>query len=108
MDPGRAQQMLADERSRIEATLRGLSAGEPEEQDTVDPGDSADDVLEAEIEEGLQAQLQEQLEAIERAERRIAEGTYGMSVESGNPIPDGRLEAVPWAERTVDEEEASR
>ncbi|MDQ6816866.1 MAG: TraR/DksA C4-type zinc finger protein [Actinomycetota bacterium] len=26
-------------------------------------------------------------------------------MESGKPIPDGRLEAVPTAERTVDEQE---
>jgi DnaK suppressor protein len=48
--------------------------------------------------------LQQELGAIERAERRIAEGTYGVSVESGEPIPDGRLEAVPWAERTAAEQ----
>ena len=39
-----------------------------------------------------------------RAEARIAEGTYGRSVESGLPIPDERLEAEPLAERTVEEQ----
>jgi RNA polymerase-binding transcription factor DksA len=28
-----------------------------------------------------------------------------LSIESGKPIPDQRLEAIPWAERTVDEDE---
>lgn len=42
---------------------------------------------------------------MERAEARLAEGTYGLSVESGEPIPDGRLEARPTAERTVEEQE---
>jgi DnaK suppressor protein len=41
---------------------------------------------------------------VDRAEARLAAGTYGLSVESGTPIPDERLEAVPTAERTVDEE----
>ena len=41
---------------------------------------------------------------MERAERRLAEGSYGRSIESGEPIPDERLEAVPWAERTVEEQ----
>jgi RNA polymerase-binding transcription factor DksA len=27
-----------------------------------------------------------------------------VSVDSGEPIPDGRLEAVPWAERTAKEQ----
>jgi len=48
--------------------------------------------------------LHEQLAAVDRAEMRLAAGTYGVSVESGKPIPDERLEAVPTAERTVEEE----
>lgn len=38
------------------------------------------------------------------AEARLAAGTYGLSFESGEPIPDERLESVPTAERTVEEE----
>jgi DnaK suppressor protein len=48
--------------------------------------------------------LREQLAAVERAEERIALGTYGLSIESGAPIPDARLEAEPLAERTVEEQ----
>jgi DnaK suppressor protein len=43
--------------------------------------------------------------AVERAEARLDAGTYGLSVESGEPIPDERLEALPTAERTADEQE---
>jgi DnaK suppressor protein len=42
--------------------------------------------------------------AVERAEERLAAGTYGLSIESGEPIPDERLEAVPTAERTAEEQ----
>jgi DnaK suppressor protein len=41
---------------------------------------------------------------VERAEARLAAGTYGVSVQSGERIPDERLEARPTAELTVDEE----
>jgi DnaK suppressor protein len=41
---------------------------------------------------------------VERAERRLEEGTFGRSVESGKPIPYARLEAIPWAERTAEEQ----
>ena len=41
----------------------------------------------------------------ERAEQRLADGTYGLSVQSGEPIPLKRLETVPWAERTAEEQE---
>ena len=34
---------------------------------------------------------------------RLADGTYGRSVRSGDPIPDERLEADPAAELTVEE-----
>ena len=45
-----------------------------------------------------------ELDAVERAEKRIDAGTYGLSVLSGEPIPEERLEAYPTAERTVDEQ----
>jgi hypothetical protein len=42
--------------------------------------------------------------ALERAEARLATGTYGHSIESGEPVLDERLEANPLAELTVEEE----
>ena len=43
------------------------------------------------------------LEQVDRALRRIEDGTYGVSEFSGKPIPKARLEAVPYAARLVDE-----
>ena len=60
------------------------------------------DTLRADINNDAAMMGSEPLEAL-RA--RLADGTYGLSVESGEPIPDGRLEALPTAERTVAEEE---
>ena len=106
MSPERAQELLAAERSRIERSLADL--GEPigtDELSTLDnPADQGTVLSERELEEGLLAQLRRELEALERAEARLAESTYGLSVESGEPIPDERLEAYPLAERTVEEE----
>jgi DnaK suppressor protein len=42
---------------------------------------------------------------IERALQKIAEGTYGLSDESGVPIPKARLDAIPEAILTVEEQE---
>jgi DnaK suppressor protein len=47
------------------------------------------------------------LEAIERAEARLRDGSFGHSVLSGDPIPDERLEIEPWAELTVTEQGAA-
>ena len=107
MDPGRAQELLGAERSRIEQALGRLrheDDGEP--ADEFDPGNLASDLYQDELDAGLEENLREQLAAVERAERRLAEGTYGISIESGKPIPDERLEALPTAERTAEEEQA--
>ena len=45
-----------------------------------------------------------ELAAVARAEGRLIDGTYGLSIDSGEPIPDERLEAVPTAERTAEEQ----
>ncbi|MDN5872099.1 MAG: hypothetical protein L0H73_15450 [Nitrococcus sp.] len=44
------------------------------------------------------------LREIERALEKITDGSYGLSDESGDPIGRGRLEAVPEALFTVEEE----
>jgi len=46
----------------------------------------------------------ERLERVDRALKKIAEGTYGLSDSSGEPIPRQRLEAVPEALYTLSEE----
>lgn len=106
MDPERAKQLLAEERGRLERALGGLrheDSGELADQDA--PADQASDLYEDELDEGLAGRLREALAAVERAEVRLAAGTYGLSVESGRPIPDERLEAVPTAERTAEEQQ---
>ena len=107
MEPDRARELLAAERTRTERALgrfRPEDDGEP--ADEYDPGNLASDLYQDELDEGLEEDLREQLAAVERAEQRLADGTYGLSVESGEPIPDERLEALPTAELTADEERA--
>ena len=107
MDAERAREILSRERSRVEQELASLRAERGDgELSNIDQhtADSGSELFEAERDRSMIDRLQQELGAIERAERRIAEGTYGVSVESGEPIPDGRLEAVPWAERTAAEQ----
>ncbi|HKA26510.1 MAG TPA: hypothetical protein VKD88_03995 [Gaiellaceae bacterium] len=105
MDPERARELLAAERQRIELALRKLRhADTGEEADEFDPGNLASDLYQDELDEGLAEGLRQELAAVERAEARLAAGTYGVSIESGEPIPDERLEAIPTAERTAAEE----
>jgi DnaK suppressor protein len=107
MDRDHARQLLARERERIENAIADLRREAPDESDArVEPGDEDDEGLyQDEFDAGRAQDYEEQLAALERAEARLADGTYGVSVDSGEPIPDQRLEAYPLAERTVDEEE---
>jgi len=107
MDADRAHELLAAERARIEralARLRREEDGEP--ADEFDAANLASDLYQDELDEGLADDLREQLAAVERAEQRLAAGTYGLSIQSGQPIPDERLEAIPTAELTAEEERA--
>jgi DnaK suppressor protein len=108
MDPDRAKELLAAERARIERSLARLAhQDDGEESDDEDPGNLASDTYIDELDEGLSDDLRGQLAALERAEARLAAGTYGLSVDSGAPIPDERLEILPTAERTAEEEQAA-
>ena len=105
MDPERARELLSAERRRIDRALAGLApqdTGEP--ADEQDPANLASELYQDELDQGLSDDLREELAAVERAEARLAAGTYGLSIESGKPIPDERLEAIPTAERTAEEE----
>jgi DnaK suppressor protein len=107
MDPDRARELLATERRRIERALSRLGHQDTgEEADDQDPANLASELYQDELDEGRTQDLRRELEAVERAEARLAAGTYGLSVVSGKPIPDERLEAIPTAERTAEEEAA--
>jgi DnaK suppressor protein len=107
MDSARANELLAGERKRIEADIAAARRDGPEESDERrEPGDfDSEGLWQDELDAGLAEDLKARLAAVERAEERLAAGTFGLSVRSGEPIPDERLEANPTAELTVAEAE---
>jgi DnaK suppressor protein len=111
MDSQRARELVARERKRIEsaiAELQGdvISDAQVEDQQAGET-DAAEELVSQMTEIALEDDLRLRLAAVERAEARIAAGTYGRSIESGAVIPDERLEADPLAERTVEEQRAA-
>ena len=106
MDADRARELLSQERKRIERALAEQAGGNDSELSTVDQhlADQGTELYNDEFEAGLRERLLNELAAVERAEARVDDGTYGLSVESGEPIPDERLELVPTAERTAEEQ----
>jgi DnaK suppressor protein len=106
VDKARARALLDQERRRLDQLGRAVSR---DHDDAVavaspeDPVDGADRRRAEETSEALGERLRDRWGALERAEARLAAGTYGISVLSGRPIPDERLEAFPLAELTVEE-----
>ena len=106
MDEARARALLDQERRRLEQLGRAVSR---DRDDAVggsspeDPVDGAGRRLAEETSQALSERLRDRWGALERAEARLAAGTYGASILSGRPIPDERLEAFPLAELTVEE-----
>ena len=111
MEEERARSLLRAERSRVESLLKETTgAGQDDRSAANEPGDLTDPAERLTAEQGddaLAAGLRVRLAALERAERRIEDGTYGHSIRSGLPIPDARLEADPAAELTVEEAQQS-
>ena len=92
---GREENTIASERA--DQQLHGSEAEEAE--------DRAQAMAQQEIDQGLRNTNDQRIIDIERALQKIADGTYGFSDLSGDPIPVARLEAVPEAILTVEEQQ---
>lgn len=112
MNTNRARELLLRERAEVEGLLKGLDKSDADDFDAEgEVGDEVDHAqpLAAEYDdEAVASRLSDRLEAIDRALKRIEDGKYGLSVRSGEPIPDERLEADPAAELTVEEARSER
>ena len=73
-----------------------------------DSGDMSQSLFTREVDATVEEQVERRLQHVERALQKIEEGTYGLSDDSGESIPRGRLEAMPEAIRTVEEQQRSR
>jgi DnaK suppressor protein len=110
MDEKVARERLTAERADVARLLKGAQAAAAADRAVEsEPGDYADSAqpLTAQgMDEAMAASFQNRLDAIDRAFKRLDDGTYGRSVKSGVPIPDERLEADPAAELTIEEAKA--
>ena len=108
------KQRLLELQSELERVRNGLGddqrfrAEEEEDFTEHDAGDLSQSLFTREVDATVEEQVGRRLQHVERALQKIEEGTYGLSDDSGKPIPRGRLEAVPEALRTVEEQERSR
>src|SRR3712207_355859 len=108
------KQRLQDLKAELERVRDGLEedqrfrAEEEEDFTQHDSGDMSHSLFTREVDATVERQVERRLKHVERALQKIEEGTYGLSDQSGEPIPRGRLEAVPEAIRTVEEQPEGR
>ena len=113
MDHDRARALLLAERAEVADLLADTeSAGRQDRETEVEDAqvyasDAAPDLAAEGMDDAIAENMRERLGALDRALKRLDDGTYGHSVRSGLPIPDERLEADPAAELTVEEAQTS-
>jgi len=70
-----------------------------------DTRETAQTFQEVQLDESILQNQRHLLADVEEALKCLQDGTYGRCLTCGQPIPDRRLEAIPWAIRDVECEE---
>jgi DnaK suppressor protein len=104
---------LEAKRDELRTNISGLTEAHPVPTDPIEASqgpnefeDIAVDFLEIQEEQSVLVNEQALLTEVLQALKRIDDGTYGLCIVCGNPIPEKRLEAIPWAARDVKCEQA--
>ena len=112
IDLNKMRARLEAKRDELRANIAGLTEAHPQPVDPVEASDgpqdfedTAVDFNETQGEQSILVNEQALLTQVEAALRRIDEGTYGKCANCGQPIPEKRLEAIPWASYDVKCEE---
>jgi len=107
LDAGKFRRLLEREKERLERVVKSIgeegldrtlgdSIGEFSTYDN-HPADVGTETFEREKDFGLREEHKATLGMVEKALRRLEEGSYGRCQRCGRPIGEARLEAVPWA-----------
>ena len=117
-DNGLDKQFVEEQRGRLEELraeltriVRGMEEDQRERAENEgdftehDSGDMSQSLFTREMDATVEQTVARRLASVERALEKIEEGTYGLSDESGEHIPKGRLEAAPEAVFTVEEQQ---
>jgi len=102
------RQRLADLKDELTGVRDGLEEDQAELEgggddfSETDSGDMSQSIFDREMDASVEEGIERRLGEVDRALRKIEEGTYGICDDTGEEIPRGRLEAVPEAVRTVE------
>ena len=113
MDEQRARELLTAERERLVKIRDDQRAhlAESETESTGElssfdqhPGDLGTETFEREKDQSILERVEAEIAEVDAAFARLDEGRYGRDVDTGEPIPDERLEERPAARHTVQRE----
>jgi DnaK suppressor protein len=112
IDIQRMKERLEAKQAELQRSISNLTEAYPTPVDPIEASEgpqdfeeTAVDFLETQQEQSVMVNEQALLTEVQQALKRIEEGTYGRCVDCGQPIPEKRLEAIPWAARCVKDEE---
>jgi DnaK suppressor protein len=112
IDLNSIKERLEAKRGELENEIADLTQAHPDPVSPIEANDPPSDFEDAAVdsdeivaEQSLLVNQQALLTEVKQALERIEQGTYGKCVDCGKPIPEKRLEAIPWAARDVECEE---
>lgn len=106
LDLHRYREMLEKEQQRMLRQIRTIDSGQDQDMSETlselsdyddHPADIATETFEREKDRALRENARETIERVEAALQKMENGTYGLCDICGQPIPAGRLDAVPYA-----------
>jgi DnaK suppressor protein len=97
MDANRARELLTRERRRVEESLARLRRQPDDELSHLDqhPADEGTELFEEERDEGIADRLEEELAAIERAEKRLEEAPTASRSRAASRSPTSGSKSFP-------------
>jgi len=99
--PDALRGVLIEERARLLGE-RAETIVAPEQMTYGSQAAAASQVFAQQRDLALRDRAEHQLVLVDEALARLDAGTFGTCVRCGRPIPDDRLEALPWAPRCID------
>ncbi len=112
IDTQKMKTRLETKQKELQGNIATLTEAHPTPVDPIEAGEGSQDFEEIAVdfdetqkEQSIEVNENALLTEVKAALKRIEDGTYGKSVVSGKPIPERRLEVIPWADRLIEEEE---
>jgi len=112
LDLDRRRDELVALRTRLRTVVEDMAAGEDTGEINTAAGDQhladhASAMLDREVDATLEENAEEIVREIDAALARIDAGTYGSCAVCGKAIPEGRLDAIPYATLCVEDKRAA-